>query len=234
MGLDMVEILIEIEDKFEIYIPEYELAEVPTVGELHDYIMRKIGEKLAPDTCVNMVIALRLRHALMEVTRKPRQEIQLDTEMDLLLPLNARRTLWKDLKKRADIPLPMLRWPGWCKCTFWALTTMPLWFGSLYFSFPVFESLFWGLVLACLFVAGGAAWLLERWARIFPTNCRLLKDTVTAISKKYGKTFVHSSDRPSTSEETWNTLREIIAKVAGVKPERITRETHPYKDLGLE
>lgn len=42
-SLDMVEILMALEDEFEIEIPDYEVEEAKTVGQVLAYLKRRLG-----------------------------------------------------------------------------------------------------------------------------------------------------------------------------------------------
>ena len=67
MGLDGVELLMEIEDAFEIEIPD-SAERIKTVADLNALITKILNDKLDPGVCANVVFALRLRRGLMAVT----------------------------------------------------------------------------------------------------------------------------------------------------------------------
>ncbi|MEM7758677.1 MAG: phosphopantetheine-binding protein, partial [Cyanobacteria bacterium P01_A01_bin.40] len=45
MGLDAVELLIKIEERFQTYIPDFEAEKITTVGELHYFLMQRIRRR---------------------------------------------------------------------------------------------------------------------------------------------------------------------------------------------
>ena len=52
MGLDLVELVMEVEDAFDIEIPDDRTGEMQTVGGLYDFIVETKGEALsARNTC---------------------------------------------------------------------------------------------------------------------------------------------------------------------------------------
>lgn len=61
MGLDIVELIMDVEDAFKISILDTETC--ATVGELNAMINKKLQGKLEPGICPNVVFALRFRMA---------------------------------------------------------------------------------------------------------------------------------------------------------------------------
>jgi hypothetical protein len=48
MGLDIVEMVMALENAFQVRLPEEELARIRTVGELYDCVVRQLGTDGAP------------------------------------------------------------------------------------------------------------------------------------------------------------------------------------------
>lgn len=48
MGLDIVEMVMSLEEAFQIRLPEHELGRIRTVGELYDCVVRQLGPDDAP------------------------------------------------------------------------------------------------------------------------------------------------------------------------------------------
>ena len=49
MGLDTVELVLSVEDAFQIQIPEEWAAKIGTVGELHDFVMGELERRGRPN-----------------------------------------------------------------------------------------------------------------------------------------------------------------------------------------
>lgn len=74
MGLDTVELIVEIEKSFDISIPDEDAERIATVGQLADYIYKnqKPGYKIEKKEIDDIVI-----HLLSNLVGLPKEEIQL-------------------------------------------------------------------------------------------------------------------------------------------------------------
>ena len=90
MGLDFAELVMNVEDEFGIVLSE-EAYPIRTVGELTDYIMKRI-QYAAKIPCPSQAAFLLVRAELMKTLNIPRREIRPSTP---LAPLLARGDLRK-------------------------------------------------------------------------------------------------------------------------------------------
>src|SRR5947207_2505256 len=115
MGLDIVEIIMEVEDTFEICIPNEDWAQIPTVGSLHEYILQQRCEQrrrfAANPTCPSLSAFIATRKAIVSVTGVERQSVRPTTNLSLLLPRRRRRSQWRKIAEAAHIRLPRLELP---------------------------------------------------------------------------------------------------------------------------
>lgn len=71
MGLDIVELIMRVEETFEIEIPDEEASELNTVGKLYQAILCRLGfEDL--QRCPSSAVFYQARHALMQMSGVPR------------------------------------------------------------------------------------------------------------------------------------------------------------------
>ena len=75
MGMDVAEIVMEIEDKYAISIPEEE-ASVKTIGEFAAYVRFRLSEERAPRRCFTSFCFFRLRSALRQALENPKQRLR--------------------------------------------------------------------------------------------------------------------------------------------------------------
>ena len=73
MGLDFVELVMEVEETFGFTIPDEDVAGLDTVGKLYDYIWENRFASRSPG-CLSSVVFYRLRRALMSVTGVARSD----------------------------------------------------------------------------------------------------------------------------------------------------------------
>ena len=97
MGLDLVELVMEVEETFGFSIPDADAATLDTVGKLYDYVMAHRFEG-REQGCLTRVVFYKLRRALMSVFGMTRGDVHLSLEMAAIIP-NRRRQCWSDLSE---------------------------------------------------------------------------------------------------------------------------------------
>lgn len=106
MGLDIVEFVMGVEEKFGIEIPDEDAQRLTTPRLLVDYIMTRV--KTGQDRgCVTQREFHRLRRALVARHWATRRDVKPDTLLEGLVPRLNRRTLWQQLGEELQSP----RWP---------------------------------------------------------------------------------------------------------------------------
>ena len=96
MGLDAVEIILEIEKSFGITISDDDVPRVRSVGDLHSLILEKL-QPARSEACLTSHCFYRLRAALGELFGHERRRVVPDAEMEDLIPRERRRRAWKSL-----------------------------------------------------------------------------------------------------------------------------------------
>jgi acyl carrier protein len=96
MGLDAVELVMSIEEEFNITIADEEAEKITTPGQMADYLMTRVRtDKNAP--CPTQVGFHRLRSVLMDTFGVPREKIRPHALLHNLLPGKHLRQEWKML-----------------------------------------------------------------------------------------------------------------------------------------
>ncbi len=111
MGLDLVELTMEVAETFGIAIPDADAAGILTVGELHRYVVEKLraGEAtLTMSGCPSRAAFYRLRRALVEGLGADRRGIRPETPMGSLVAPRGRRASWDRLEQALGVRLPRL------------------------------------------------------------------------------------------------------------------------------
>jgi hypothetical protein len=90
MGMDGVEIVMRVEDAFEVCIKDSEARELLTPAELIDLVMSKVG-RTTHASCLTQRAFHRLRASLMRHGYIPRRLIRPDTQLSLLFPRSSRK-----------------------------------------------------------------------------------------------------------------------------------------------
>lgn len=113
MGLDGVELVMELEERFQIAIPDADAADLRTPRNVIDYIYKRVTHASDP-TCLTQRAFYRVRQALIQVLGIPRGTIVRDARLEHLVPRQRRRALWKALADASKVPAwPPLTRPPW-------------------------------------------------------------------------------------------------------------------------
>src|SRR3990172_335032 len=104
MGLDLVELVMDVEETFGISLPDARLPKMNTVGELHDCIIEILGRENGNIGLTDNVLD-RLRHAMQSVKGTSQEQVQPNMFLDELIPVCGRRRTWKKLEKSLEVPL---------------------------------------------------------------------------------------------------------------------------------
>ncbi|MEQ8576408.1 MAG: hypothetical protein RIB63_20255, partial [Fulvivirga sp.] len=94
MGLDSVELVIEVEKTFNIAISDIEAEKIITVGDFYDVVWDKIKENES-DKCKSAILFYRCRAFFQEKYSVNRQDFKLDAKLDDIIPKTKRRAEWK-------------------------------------------------------------------------------------------------------------------------------------------
>ena len=106
MGLDLIEFVMSVEEKFGIEIPDADAQNLMTPRKLVDYIMTKV--KAGEDRgCLSQREFHRLRRALIARHWATREGLKPDTPLERIVPKPNRRSVWQHLGEEVQAP----RWP---------------------------------------------------------------------------------------------------------------------------
>jgi hypothetical protein len=103
MGLDTVEIVMEIEETFGITIPDEDAEKIQTIGDAYRYIIARLEFPEVPGPCLTSAAFCNFRRTLMKKMGITRSAIRPRTRMDELFPELDRRHTWFKLRY----------WLGW-------------------------------------------------------------------------------------------------------------------------
>jgi acyl carrier protein len=235
MGLDTVELVMVVEETFDVSIPDEEAEKLRTVGDLYYWIAERIG---APGSsiCPSSAAFYRLRRVLMRVWKIDRRVIRPATATSELVPLDGRRRAWAALEQELSWRLPNLRRPLWLSMVCWSILAglWPITFlacfvnglpASLFTSLVISECIVWVLLL------WPVAELTRPLAVHLPPSCVTVRGLVDAsVRSNYG--IIGKQATGSYPQgEVWDRLRQIVAEQAGIPIEKVTEELDFVRDL---
>jgi acyl carrier protein len=236
MGLDTVELVMTVEQTFEIAIRDEDAERIRTVGDLYQYILDKLGFEQAHN-CLSGAMFYRVRRALVELFRIDRRSVRPGTLVEEIVPPSGRRMHWARLAEAVRVPLPGLQRPRWVKEAMLRVyllifqAAMTLWGAAVGFGqgapiFALYVLIFGGGLFALM-----AYQLTRPFAVRVAPNCRTVGDlTLTLARSEYGRT--EPRHRRWDREVVWDTLTSILVGQLGVKPEDVTPSARIVDDLG--
>lgn len=231
MGMDVVELIMGIEEAFDIEIPDQEAEKLTTVGQLYAFVINELAFH-QPAGCVSSAVFYRARRTLVERLGVPRRSIAPSTTMEALLPQSGRRAYWQSLSRAMELRLPSLELPPWMGLPMRGLGLTLLMIGlAAYFVYPI--------SVAVLYSVGSALvlWAAHRAAAPFavqiPTECATVGGTVrAALRLNHG---MHPQTRRRWDpNDVWETLRKVIVEQLDVPPEVVTPDAALVDDLGAD
>jgi acyl carrier protein len=236
MGLDGVELVIAVEEEFEMVLSDSEAEASMTVGSLVDLVYSRLRHK-KEQPCPSQQGFYIVQKKLMDHLDLPRSAIKPETELNTLIPKLNRRRVWNALVKSLTDNKHKRPWPGLVR---------PRWMGNLVFlhlpgiifvgtiltgffivripSHDFFLYLFFAIVPAIVFAIVGMI-LTTPFRTEFPPGISQVKDLIR---------FVKTLDsRIWSKEAVFEKIREITVEQLGVKPEQVIPEARWIEDLGV-
>jgi acyl carrier protein len=236
MGLDTVELVMEIEEAFGITIPDAEAEKILTIGDAYRYILAKMeGPPMTTPGCLSAAAFYRLRRQLMGLLRIERRRIRPASRLEDLVPERHRRAEWQRLGEGMGWRLPELVRPGWVVNA--TLILILAWVASVIIAWGWLTRFSPDALFLVPFLLGAGSALLSAavfrltrpLATVFPAaDIRGLIPMVLGAS--FG-TFRMNNPQGWTSQDVWEALIGIVAEQAGVAPEQLTEETSFVNDL---
>ena len=229
MGLDLVELVMEVEDTFAISIPDEVSTKLDTVGKLYDYILasRFDGKEKG---CLSNITFYKLRHALMSVLRIARGDVRLSSALNALIPSHRRQT-WAELQRSLGLRLPELMRPLWVTVLATALGVIAT---IVAFVILVARSGFPIAVVSILFVAVLVRAILYQATKplareFWPEFATVGGLTKAVLRRNYGA--ISDEAQRANADDVWETLRAVIVDQLGVRPDDVTKEANFVTDL---
>jgi len=232
MGLDAVELLMAIEDRFLISITDAEAAAAKTVGDLERLVRQKL-EPQSAKACLTSFTFYRLRSVLKQQFGVTRAQVRPEASLDGLVPLERRRAAWVRLGNALGWHLPQLRLRAAIVNTLMVslvLTVLVAVVGGAFGLMSKWAA--WALGLATV----PAAWLAFKVTAPFAVHLPSRWETVgqateALLALNFGRI---AQERQSWSEnEVWAAVRNTVVEQLGVDPTAVTREARFVEELGI-
>jgi acyl carrier protein len=233
MGLDSVEILVNVENAFGITISNYEAEKIATVRDIHNLVWRTLQGRQSM-RCKTQQLYYKIRYILATKFNVPKDAIELDASLNEIFSATNRRLLYRKLEKEMQLQLPPLVLPfGWV--TVLRITGGVLIIGTLVISLVMVNRLNYSRWLYLLPVLGILLTnffsnLLDAVRTVFWPD--LLSDFTREVLKLNYSTLIQENG--ANQKEVEQVIDHIIADIAGVDIKEVTPEKHLGNDLGID
>ncbi len=232
MGLDGVEMIMEVEDRFGIEIPMEAFPRMVTVGDLFDHILAALKPRATEPTCLSALAFLSLRRAA--TTLGARERLRPRDSTDAILPRSGRIEYWSRLQRESELRLPPLKRPDWLAlASVISVVVVAILAGAMAFESTRSEGAAYFVGVA----AGAMAAVIlvsatDPFATTLPPECRTLRRlALTALRFNFQKLSELAGSRGRN--DVWIVLREIIVVQLDVSPVAVTPSARFIDDLGL-
>jgi acyl carrier protein len=233
MGLDSVELILEVEKTFGITIADADAEKIRTVSDLQALVRKQLEGKTTT-ACASSFIFYSLRRVLMQELDLPKTAITPQTALKDIIPRKDRRVWWKKIATATVWAFPALRLrePYATLLSVFALVSI---IGTVGFALAMvwfFDDTKWWWLLpvgALLF-----CWLLYA----------LLRPLRTSFPQKYVRNLCERllvlnystvrNEKGLNQKEVEMVLMQVIADRTGIPVEEILPEHSFTDDLGVD
>jgi acyl carrier protein len=227
MGLDAVEIVMDVEEHFGVTIRNEDAGTIRTVGELIDLIEDRVKRREAAG-CLSLPWFLKLRRLTREAAQQPGLRIRPSNRVDRVLRANQRKQLWLGLDGYLGAALPELRRP----IPISAIVIL------MAIASPVFLAisgitLQTNLAVASIICAVGAVLLMTVTQRLKVIPPRGYQTFGAITQRLVGLEAVTNGNLAADRELILKDLAQIVSNILNVKSERVTPEARFIEDLGV-
>ncbi|MCC7086586.1 MAG: acyl carrier protein [Pirellulales bacterium] len=226
MGLDGIEIIMEVEDRFGITISDNEAQSLLTVGNLLHLINSRIATAHNA-RCPSLAAFLRIRQITRECLEQPGLRIRPSTAIAAVVPLHRRAQLWRALGDVNGTSPPFLRRPKLLRYALVAVAAVAIMLGLSTATFePAMVPL--GLFAAGIFIV--ALYVTTSLFRVVPpTKFSTFGDATRRL------VGLSSATEPTFTEtDVLQHVRQICVEILGVKAADVVPTARFVQDLGLQ
>lgn len=231
MGLDVVELVMEIEDEFGISIQDKDAEKLQTMSDTQKYLQNILkSRKKFP--CPNQHAFYQIRKALMKTGRFSRNTISPRSETQQFIPSENKHQFWKDFGDRIDLKLPSLALnskiiKGSLIAPLIVLVIVFCWNiennGFIYATGSALCSLMVAFIIIGIFLL--ALKCIPTLNIDIPSGCKTLKEISIFIACR------NYLPENLPTDNIWNRLCRVVSEVAGVEEKELKPETSFIHDL---
>jgi acyl carrier protein len=233
MGLDSVEILVNVENAFGITIANFEAEKITTVGDIHSIVWRSVQGRQSM-RCKSQQLYYKLRHVLVTRFKVHKDAVELTASLNDIFPKTNRRLRYRKLEKELQLKLPPLVLPPAWRITLRIAGLMMI-TGSLVFPLVMVNRFHY---TRWLYVLPGLGILLTVFLSNLLDSARIVFKP--AIVEDYTKQVLSLNyatliqQNGANRKEVEVIINNIIAETIGLELSEISPEKKLQDDLGID
>ncbi|WDF54770.1 hypothetical protein [Mucilaginibacter sp. KACC 22063] len=232
MGLDSVELVVLVEQAFNISIPDIEASRISTVGDFHNVVWEKIKSN-QQSACHTAPLFYKLRSHFVEIFHIDRTSFIPQADINNLISHRNRRKLWRQLQEESSLQLPKFVLSSKHRLilnSIGALLIISCLITSIIFCFSYRYSKFW---LLLPFVGISLTSLLSK---IFDSLRVIVKEvSVRAfIEKTLALNITTLSKNGINRAEMELVMNQLISDISGLEISEIYPSQRIHQDLGID
>ena len=219
MGLDAVELVMAVEEKFDISITDEEASKALTVGDLKRLVRAKLDISDSAGCLTQRAFQLIRKNAIAEF-EVLRGSLRPDTPLETVVPQSTRRESWQHFQVVLGVAeLPELVRPYHVNLTITILVlsilVVAVWYGALHSEHFGLWMLFGAIAASA--VGWGSARMTRSMKTSFKTGYDSVRDLARFLVARYPQLIGKPRTAKWTEEEISCLLREVIIEQLGVK-----------------
>jgi acyl carrier protein len=229
MGLDSVELVMDVERHFGINIKLTEASRIATVGDLVALVEQRLVAAREP-RCHSLAAFYELRSSVRKILGEPCFRFRPSTAITDCLSKAQRRELWSQLGQQQELALYNLVLPEQTRTllqlTFWLI------FMVFFYLCTAINGMYLILgIIVMPFLAWALAYFSEPWRTIPPSQYQTMGHLAKEIAgTKTATKLLHLQ----STDEIFGEVRQIIVQNLGVKPQQVKLQTNFARDLGVD
>ncbi len=242
MGLDMVELVMAVEERFGISIRAEDAEKVTTVRRLIGLVTERVGAGPSLTTCKTQVAFYRARRVLCDVLELPRARIRPEVRLDALVARGDMERAWPLITEHLGVgrlDAYQLCRPSWMvvgeRCGATALLGIWPFLGTA------------GLLLVIVGLSLGYLFhLITRYRTELPPAARSMRAFAEALALDSGtqtgsmRAFAEALPLDSGTQTAWTpesvrlTIRHLVEETLGILPNSYSDDADFARDLGAD
>ena len=222
MGLDSVELILAIEEEFQITLTDDEVFKIETPNLLTNKVYSKL-RKSKQEICPSIHGFFVVRKILINQLGIPREKIKPETMLDEIINKKSRKKTWKNLlfsiSKGQNISAPLEK-RSWMK----ALITISILVTFILLMIEI-EEIVLSLIPSCV-IGIVLNFVILPFQSEFPKNYQTVKNLIRIVSTLDIKIW--------SRDEVYYQVKKVIIEQLDVKEEDVQPNSHFIYDLGMD